>query len=418
MRYLFAGAFAASIVAAGHAYAADADMVTKAPPPPAAPVWTWTLDDQAQYVSWTGNRGWAVNLKGPANGSEFYTPLGISLNGALSPVWNLNVVVRGGYVYANQSVGAFSGSVSTSTDTTLSATATYTGFNGWQPYLTVMTNLPTGQSVLTNSQTFAHMDPDLVPITMFGEGFNLGPTVGVTFLINSELSLVVNGGYTWRGAYWTEGGFTLPSMTTAPPMDIQPSAVWTGTTTATWAHGGLTLQGSGSYAVETTNYINQIVSYRAGPRITISGSAGYVWNQNWMTSIDGYWVHIDKNDVATGVPIVLIPEALNSNNDIYRINVGQMYKTPLGGGTLTLGPVGSYMHRDNNSWDPLTFQFVPAKTRYSAGGSATYAVTDKLKFGARVEHVWIHEGVFPIFGFPVVDGQGWSALVSMTLTAP
>lgn len=119
MRYLLAAAFAAGIVVAGQAHAADLDMATKAPPAPAAPAWTWTLDNQAEYASWGSGRGFPSTALGPAHGSQFYNPFGLSGSGSLTSNWNLDVVARGGYVDASQTLGKFGGTVSTATDTTV-----------------------------------------------------------------------------------------------------------------------------------------------------------------------------------------------------------------------------------------------------------------------------------------------------------
>lgn len=422
MRGWVVGMFAASLLAASSAFApsvfapsAFADDAAIA----AVPVWNWTYSTIPQFVGWSSNRGWPNNLVGSGHGSQFYAPVLIS-GSTTQPNWNFQFDAHTGYVYGQQSVGAFSGSVSTATDTTLSGTATYTGFNGWQPYATVMVNLPTGQSVLANTSTWARMDPDLVPIAVYGEGFNVGPTLGVTVPVNSNFTVVVNGGYTWRGKYWKEGGFDPLTMTTMLPNQlIDPSGVWTGAMTAVWTQGPLTLQGTGSYAVETSNYVDGLVAYRTGPRTTISGSGSYMWNDHWTTSVDGYFVHIDRNDIPQLLnPFLLTPEMLDSNNNIFRINANQMYRTPFEGGTLTVGPVGSFMFREHNSWDPTSASFVPAKTRYSVGASATYAPSSKTTVNLRVEHVWINEDSEPAAAIPVVNGDGWLAMLGLTFNTP
>lgn len=411
MKCWVAGIFAACMCAAGHAYADDGGA--------SAPVWNWTYDSEPQFVSWSASRGWPNNVVGSGHGSQFYVPFGVSTTGTPLNNWNFQVDVHGGYVWASQSVGSFSGSVSTATDTTVSTTTTYTGFNGFQPYLSVMANLPTGESMLTGTHTWARMDPDLVPVAVYGEGLNVGPTIGLTIPVNSELAVVVNGGYTWRGKYWKEGGFDPTTMTTMAPQLTDPSGVWTGAATATWTHGALTLQSTASYAVETTNYVDNVAAYRTGPRTTISGSGSYLWDDHWSTSVDGYWVHIDKNDIPAAIaPFGLTPEMLDSNNNIFRINASQMYKTPFQNGTLTVGPVGSFMYRENNSWDSTSFSFVPAKTRYSVGASGTYAPNDKANVSLRLEHIWINEDNQPAAGIPTVNGQGWQGMLALTLNTP
>ncbi len=413
MRLSVAGALAAGVAAsigiyADAAYAGDAD------------VWNWTASSEVQYASWSANRGFPFFLAGPAHGSELYVPVTASLTGNNAlPNWNFEIDGHGGYVNASQTTGTMSGSFSTATDTTLSGTATYTGFTGWQPYVTLMANLPTGSAVLSNLGTLARMDPDIVPVAMFGEGFNFGPTIGINFPFNSDFMIVTSFGYTWRGSYWKEGGLNPLTLQTTAPIAITPSDVWTGAITASYRSGPLTLQGTASYAWETANFVNNAISYRLGARTTISGSAAYAWDQFWQTNVDGYVVHINKNDV----PVVfgsniLSEEALDSNNNIYRVNVRQSYTTPFSSGTLSVAPLGSFMYRANNSWDANSFIFVPGKTRWSAGGSANYAADARLSLRASIERVWIHENPIVGLGIPTVDGHGWLAIGGLTYAGP
>ena len=77
-------------------------------------------------------------------------------------------------------------------------------------------NLPTGKSDLKTKDQVLMMDPDLVSITKFGEGFNINPTLSLA----KEWGKLVTGvgvGYVWRGEYhfttklleiWDEFTFT------------------------------------------------------------------------------------------------------------------------------------------------------------------------------------------------------------------
>jgi len=289
MRFaLRVAAMAAAMTAGQMSLGVAADMAVKAPPASAAPAnpWTITFNSQWQYVSWTGSRGWPNNLTFSGRGAEFYNPFGMEVAGSSIPNWNFDFVLRGGYVWASQTVGPFTGSISTPTDSTFSGTATYTGINGIQPYATLMANIPTGLAQLSNLSTFARMDPDLVPVPTYGEGFNIGPTLGVTVPVNPELSMVFNAGYTDRGHYDKEGGFDPLTMTTVGFQPTQPSDVWTVAGSATWTHQQLTLNGSVSEAWETINYVGGMPQYRSGARTTVSGSATYMWDDRTTTSLD------------------------------------------------------------------------------------------------------------------------------------
>jgi hypothetical protein len=80
----------------------------------------------------------------------------------------------------------------------------------------------------------------------------------------------------------------------------------------------------------------------------------------------------------------------------------------------------SYLHRNTNWIDPLTFGFVPAKTRWSAGAVANYTVSNSINVNGRVEHVWIRENENPgppAFApiMPAQSGDGWVFALGATV---
>ena len=401
----FVGAFAASFAAVVFIDVAGAQAG-----------WDWTYASNPQFASWGASRGWPNVVPGTARGFQFYAPVGISgTNTSISPNWTFDVSAHGGYVYGSQNVGGFSGWVSTATDTTMGATATYTGFNGWQPFFTLLTNLPTGELQLVGNHSWGSQDPDLVPIAVYGEGFNVGPTVGVTIPINAELAVVVSSGYTTRGRYWKENFYVVPSSTTAPALDIKPGDVWTQSATVVWAHDRLTLQATGAFAMETANYVNNAIAYRNGSRSTLSSTANYEWNARWTTAVSGYFTHISKNDIPSiFVPGLLVEEPFNSNNNIFKISVAQPYNTDYGNGTLSLGPLGGFFYRARNSWDPSFGFFVPAKTIYSFGGSAAYTPNAPYTLSATLQKMWFNQDAQPVPGVPRFSGDGWRAMLAVT----
>jgi hypothetical protein len=54
-----------------------------------------------------------------------------------------------------------------------------------------------------------------------------------------------------------------------------------------------------------------------------------------------------------------------------------------------------FMYRDHNGYDSMSLQFVPAKTKWSAGGVAQYAVTNQVAFTLRAERVWVNVHATP-----------------------
>jgi hypothetical protein len=124
---------------------------------------------------------------------------------------------------------------------------------------------------------------------------------------------------------------------------------------------------------------------------------------------------------------VLVVEAFNSNSDVYLATLDVTCTS----GKFAIGPTGGYLYRSSNAWSPTAFEFLPAKTRWSAGGAGSYRISDNLKVNARAEHIWISEGAnaekfafdlisqtnifLPGTGIPAVSATGW--LVSLGATA-
>jgi len=172
-----------------------------------------------------------------------------------------------------------------------------------------------------------------------------------------------------------------------------------------------------SYARETQTTINGLAQYRAGDRFTVTGSAGYIWSPSWSSSVNAFWNHGNRNDVLNAALGLLVQEAFNTNTDVFRVNVEHTYTS----GALSIGPIASLLRRFRNSWDPTNFVFVPAKTRWSLGGSGQYKITDGIALSMRLEHVWTMEdespdkvlngAITPSTGIPALSSEGWIASV-------
>src|SRR5262249_2226207 len=120
-------------------------------------------------------------------------------------------------------------------------------------------------------------------------------------------------------------------------------------------------------------------------------------------------------------------EPFNTNSNVYRIGVEHLF--PLD--PLLIGPIGSYLYRDRNGYDANTFQFVPAKQRWTAGVVTRWGASQSVTLNARFEHVWINERENPSDGsqkfsvlantqvsaarLPPIVATGWQAAVGMNV---
>jgi hypothetical protein len=412
----------AAIAAMAPAFAADLPVKARPAEPVVASPWEIILNQELRYYSWSGNRGFPTNaVAASGSGSQFYAPIGLQLNGKPFEELKLELLGRSGYVWSRQSVGGFTGEVSTVTDTVLSGTATYLGWNGFQPFVSLNVNAPTGRSALFGFSALARMDSDLVEIATFGEGWNLGPTVGVNIPLTENLMLSLGVGYTYRGPYDRE---TAPApITGAQGVDrLDPGDNTTVNASLAYQVGALSLQGTASYAFETDTRLNGVLFFRTGDRYLLSGTAGYAWSDAWKSSLTASFSHFDRNEVAIfGLP-GLVVEAFNSNSNVVRVALDTTYTV----GAFALGPTLSYLNRDHNAYSPTANQFVSAKTRWAAGGMLQYTVNPKAVLTVKAEHVWIDEeenpakllGMVPIPGtaVPQVLSTGWMASVGGVFT--
>lgn len=395
------------VLAAGNSFAADipAAMPTKAVGRSADKIWTTTVNSEVRYASWRSTYGSPTSippLAGNGSGSQVYVPFSASVVGAPVSDWKFEFLARSGYVWARQNTRGLQGEVSTLTDTALSGTATYTGWDGFIPFVTLNVNAPTGKAALYGPSRFARMDPDLVDIATYGEGWNVGPTVGVNLPVTVNTVVTLSAGHTHRNAFTKEGAIDLVTLAQAS-QNVDPGDLTTFNASVTSQLDRWSIQAAIAYATESTSYANGVPTYKAGDRVTVNGSLAYAWNDAWRTTASGYWTYARRNDILSPLGAVLIPEAFNSNSSVYRIGLDQTFTS----GVWSLGPTVSYLHRDANSYNPITFAFIPAKNRWAVGGTVQRSMTADITLNARLERIWARELDQPSVPAPTLTSDAW-----------
>jgi hypothetical protein len=388
--------------------ASAADLPVKAPvdaaPATISERWNATFASEVRYYSWQGGRGYpTIAATGLGGGSEVYTPIAARLVGRPTDDFKIDFTARGGWVSAHQSTAGISGAVSTTTDTQLNGTFTYYGIAGFQPFVSVSSNLPTGRSALFGSAANARMDPDLVEISTFGEGLNYGPSVGFNLPVSGNFILSAAAGYTWRGNYTRDNSLSAQTPLLQAATWVEPSEVFTTTGSAAFQLGQFSSTLTAALSTETTTTENGAALYRAGDRYVISTVFSYDWQRAGLTTLTASGAHSNRNDVKFANVPTLVREIMNTNADVFKVGLQHLFPV----GQLTIGPMGSFLIREHNSYDATTLQFVPEKERYSGGLLARYAVTDKFTLNARGEYVWTYEHDNPAPG-----GQKFSALLN------
>ncbi len=362
--------------------------------------WQALVNTEARYFTWTSSRPYPASAAATASsGSQLYLPLAFQLVGRPTDNYRVEFLLRSAYVRSQQS-GALTGTFSGTTDTTFSTTVTYYGWAGIQPFVSLNLNIPTGTSATPGITGNAKSDSDIVQLPAFGEGWNIGPSIGANIPLNESTVVSIGVGYTSRGAFNRESQ-PDPNNGNAQTLNkLNPGDVTTITGSIGWRGERLSLKGSAAYSFETVTTIDGLAFYQAGDRIILTGAAGYAWTEMWSSRAQVTFSHSEKNKVRlTGLPDLVV-EAFNSNSNVIRVAFDTTYATE----RYSIGPVAGYVYRDNNSWDPTTYQFLPAKTSWSAGVAAAYAVAQAARVTARVERIWVHENDSPqkiLIGLPV-----------------
>lgn len=360
----------------------------QAPKSDAAPEKNWqaTLSTDTKYMNWVSTYGYPAPKVGntQGKGSQVYSSLGIQLVGRLNDDTKLSIMLRSGAIGSRQQTATFTNSYTGFTDTTVGSTLTYYGFDGFQPFVSLNTNLPTGAG--TSSGFKSKMDPDISKIPNYGEGWNLGATTGVTVPITKALVATFSGGYTYRGPYRSDG--TLGNLN---PDTLNPGDVLSFTSSLTWKEGGFNAQLSATFTTESRATLAGTDYFRSGDKFQLNGSLGYKWNDAWSSKLGAAWTRIQRNEIYVTPPPGVNAEPFNSNGDVFSVDLSTSYKT----GAFTLTPSASLLYRNRNAYDPVTFNFVPAKVTGSLGLGAAYAVTNAASLTASLGHTWVNENPRP-----------------------
>ncbi len=407
---LFAGLIAASVFQSFGAGAADVPAAASVVQTSGADsAWSVMLNSELRYFSWSGSRGDPKIIGAPGGGSQFYMPTSLLVTGG-TPDFRIDAMIRGGYVSAQQTTPGAQSSISTPTDTLLSGTFTYLGINGFQPFLSLNFNLPTGKAAIYGVLYPPRMDPDFVDVPTYGEGFNTGASLGVNIPISENMLATLSAGYTWRGQFNQEGFFapTFPQFTN----HFTPGNIFSLNGSLTYAMGALTAQLAASFSVPGQMALDGTPQSLPGQNFGLSGFAAYKWNDEWSSKVTGSINHTEKNKVYDFVLNALVLEAMNSNANVYRMGLETSYTT----GALTVGPTFSVLYRDHNSWDFANFNFIPAKTRYSVGAQGSYALSDKTSLNARADYIWADEATQILaIGIPAIARRGVALVAGGTI---
>jgi hypothetical protein len=378
-----------------------------------ADAWTTTFNSDVRYFNFRSSSGTPVaSTSSGGSGSQVYAPLALQLTGRPNDDVKLDFMLRAASVFSRQTSAGATNSFSGFTDTTFTSSFTYLGWNGVQPFVALALNLPTGTSNASGNQQLAKSDADIVRLPAFGEGLNVGPSIGVNVPITQALMASLGVGYTNRGP------FNREADTAGATNRLDPGDVTSFTASLGYRDGPLALKGSFAYSLESTTTIDGGPFYQSGDRIILTTAAGYTWSENWSSRAQATFSHFNRNKVRLPGATDIATEAFNSNSNVVNVN----FDTTYAAGAYSIGPTLGFVYRDRNSWNPETFQFLPAKTSWSVGLAGSYAVTPAFKLSASVARIWVKEGdspdkiadgiLVPNSAIPAIVTDAWTASIA------
>lgn len=413
------------------AYGAYAAYVKAPPQAQTAGNFTAFVNSETKYSNWTGTRGTNVFAPDRGAGSQVYSPTTVGIDYVLPEAFRLETRLRSGYVYSAHNTAGQIARYEGPVDTQAAFNLTLLNFESVRPLLGLSLNLPTGNTYLPNNQRFARMDPDLVDAGSYGVGFNVNATAGFIVGLNENTAASLSAGYTWQGDFTKEGINQAQVANIAPPpaflvvntfdirQRVSPGQTYTVNGNISSTLGSLVLAASFAYMGSSQASIDGIATGRAGAKFTSNASANYQFDERTALALNVSWNFAEKNEIPNALGGFVL-EPRNSNSHVV---IGSVEPSYLVTERLKLAANYSFLYRDHNFYDIFQSQFIPAKQKHSAGGSAVFALTEATTMTLRGSHAWVQQedGPFLVTGNippgtllsqpPVLRYHAWTASI-------
>ena len=147
-----------------------------------------------------------------------------------------------------------------------------------------------------------------------------------------------------------------------------------------------TIYGSFAYMSELAVKIAGIESGRAGARYNSNLTLNTPIDNRWSVTTNVSWSFSEKNEINVGGALVTEPKNSNSNVVIASIEPGYLVTE-----RLRVALNYSYLWRDENFYDQIEAQFIPAKQKHTVGLITRYAVTETSSIEFRGAYSWIEQ---------------------------
>lgn len=362
--------------------------------------WDATLTTGVKYTSWRRTKG---DVGGAQTGAQTTAPVQLDVTGKTIPAWLLSFKAKTALYDSHRSFagGALKGDKNGITDMLLSGRAAYLGYGGIVPFYELGLNLPTGDSLLRGNQKFTRMDPDLVDLPSYGEGFNVAQTAGVMFPVSYFSRITTGLGYTWRGAYDKEDFANVSH-------DVDPGNVYRAFVNYDYKNAAFNYGLNFTYARETAMQVDDADTFKSGDAFVVGGNAGYEWTPQARSSVSAQYATTRTDEVQTGAG--LADEPFNTNGP--SLSLGAAHTQKVSDRLDVTGRVG-YMRRFENEWSSAVADYLPARTKVSAGVDVTYQLTPDLSFSLSPQAFRLKDDDHPFFPDPAYTYVGYSVGAGM-----
>jgi hypothetical protein len=206
--------------------------------------------------------------------------------------------------------------------------------------------------------------------------------------LNQSTAISLSAGYAWQGKFVREalnldtpgvGAFNLKRY-------IDPGDVVTANFNVTTEVGNTVIYGSFAYMSESAVVIDGIEAGRAGAKYNTNLTLNTTLTDRWSIVTNGTWSFAEKNEITVGG--ALVPEPKNSNSHVV---IGSVEPGYLVTERLLVAANYSFLWRDENFYDQIENQFIPAKTKHTVGLSGRYVVTENSSIEVRGAYSWIEQ---------------------------
>jgi len=213
-------------------------------------------------------------------------------------------------------------------------------------------NLPTGRTNLSPQNISLLMDPDLVPISQLGEGFNINPTLSVA----KEWGRLMTGfglGYIWRGKYDYSTSI----------QDYDPGDIFTATAEARYDFSS-TWNGRifGQYARFSNDKVSDRPLYREGDFYMAGVGLRYT-PKSWEASLTFRYIYRDKSEYPVNysyTDIAGMSNCIHGNESVGDLTISYFLSEPT---TIWLRITGMYVSA--NDYPELSYFYIGKRQKAS-----------------------------------------------------